>query len=109
MGAEGQGGGKNSQTPEQIALENIAKSYGKGAPGDIEAQLEEMAGLEPSVTNDTKMQSHLLTNMADQHSALEDLQTAATPQTPIQGQMQPQQPQAPQSPFPQESEGPVNG
>lgn len=42
---------KKEKTPEQIALEGIAKSYVNTNP-DVQAQLEEMAGLQSSVAHE---------------------------------------------------------
>lgn len=58
------------KTPEEIALQAVGKSYGKGAAPDIEAQLEEMAGLQPSALHEDRMDTNLTDNMAQQQAAL---------------------------------------
>jgi hypothetical protein len=57
------------KSPGQIAFEAIAKSYPKAAP-DIRAELEEKAGLDPSVTHEGSMEQlaseqFAATNQAD--------------------------------------------
>lgn len=78
--------GKAPKTPEEIALEGVAKAYGRGeTPGDIEAQIEAMAGFKPSITHETRMETSLLDHLGKQHTALEDIQTAATPDSSMPG------------------------
>lgn len=89
---------KPPKTPQEIALEGIAKKYGANAPNDIDAQLEEMAGLEPSVMHETNMTSHLLENLSTQHNALEDMQTAVTPDSAMPGLVAANQPPMPPQP-----------
>ena len=57
--------GKVEKTPEQIALEGVAKGYTKAAP-DIKAELEEMAGLTPSVTYDGDIETAATEQMMNQ-------------------------------------------
>jgi hypothetical protein len=91
--------GKAPKTPEEIALEGIAKAYGDPATApDIKAEIERLAGLQPSVTHETSMTSHLLTHMDTQHGALESMQTAATPDSSMPALMAANQP--PQGPQP---------
>lgn len=47
---------KPEKTPQQIAFEAIAKNYSKATP-DIQAELEETAGLEPSVAHEGSMEN----------------------------------------------------
>lgn len=46
---------KNERKPEQIALEAVARSYANAAP-DIKAEIEALAGLEPSATHEGDME-----------------------------------------------------
>jgi hypothetical protein len=78
----------------------------KDAPPDIKAQIEAQAGLHPSVTHETAMTSDLVGGMDSHHSALESMQTAATPDSAMPALMAGSQP--PQQPNPQEM-APVNG
>lgn len=57
---------KPEKSPEQIAFEAIARAYGKGERPDIEAQLEEMAGLESSIVNDGNMETLATRHMREQ-------------------------------------------
>lgn len=52
--------------PEDIALQGIAKSYGKGVSPDIAHQLEHLAGLDPSITHEGAMETVASQQMADQ-------------------------------------------
>lgn len=111
-GESKQPSGKPPKTPQEIALEGIAKSYGSGAPPDVAAELESLAGLQPSATHGDNMTSHLLSNMDTQHTALESMQTTATPESAMPGMIagnQPPQPSAsPQgAPQPQEQSVPA--
>jgi hypothetical protein len=102
--------GKQPKTPEEIALEGVAKSYGNGIAPDIDAQIEAMAGLRPSVTHDTRMTSDLLTHMDTQHTALDNIQTAATPDSSMPALMAANQPPAPVSqPEDNQAPAPVEG
>jgi hypothetical protein len=126
--AEGaQAAGKPPKSPEEIALEGIAKAYGNpNTAPDIKADIERMAGLQPSATHDTSMTSHLLEHMDTQHGALESMQTAVTPDSampalvqanqppaaptpPGAGQPQPNQPPVPAPVGPPVAGAPVNG
>lgn len=71
---------KPEKTPEQIALEGIAKSYGKSLSPDIDAQLEELAGLHPSVTHEGSMEAIATEQMAQQ--ALHGETISPVPTTP---------------------------
>lgn len=98
----GQGGSKD-KSPEELALQAVTKAYGKGEKPDIEAQIEQMAGLEPSVTHDTAMTTHLTDHLTQQHENLDKTQIAATiPDnlSELQDQQQLQQQQQQQQPTP---------
>jgi len=71
-------GQKQDAKPEDIALAAVGKAYGKGASPDIEAQLEQIAGLQPSVTHSTAMDTHLTDHLNQQHQNIDNMQTAAT-------------------------------
>jgi hypothetical protein len=111
--------GKAPKSPEEIALEGIAKAYGNpNTAPDIKADVERLAGFTPSATHDTGMTSHLLTNMDSQHAALENLQTAVTPDNvipaqtaaaPTPGQPAAATPQPNQAPLPSQGPAPVAG
>lgn len=58
---------KKEKTPEQIALEGVSKAYRNASP-DVKAQLEELAGLEPSVTYEGEMEK----TAAEQFMAVND-------------------------------------
>jgi hypothetical protein len=79
-----QGSQKNAKdkTPEQIALEGVAKAYINTAP-DIKAELEQMAGLQPSATHDTAMTTHLTDNMAQQQQHLDTMHQSIAGPPPI--------------------------
>jgi hypothetical protein len=76
----------------------------KDAPPDVQAQMEAAAGFHPSATHDTNMSSHLLSSMEQQHSSLENMQMAATPDSSMPALMAGNQP--PQQP---QEAAPVNG
>jgi hypothetical protein len=87
--------GKGEKPPEQVAMEGIAKNYANSAP-DIQAQLEEKAGLQPSATHEGSMETAATQQMADQ--ALHGEQIAPVPTTPPIPMTPGQNPQqAPQS------------
>ena len=82
------------QTPEEIALAGIAKAYGKGERPDIEAQIEELAGLHPSVTHQGNIQtvaSQQVLDQAQHGSSLADmaLSSQQPQQQPATNQNQP--------------------
>lgn len=58
------------QSPEDIALAAVGKAYGKGAPPDIEAQLEHIAGLQPSDQHPHTAETNMMQAGADQATAL---------------------------------------
>ena len=66
--AEGKDKNPKEKTPEQIALEGIAKSYGSNTNPDVDAQLEQLAGLDPSITHEDDMTTALTKHMADQQA-----------------------------------------
>lgn len=86
-------GKKPDKTPEQIALEGIAKDYANADP-DTKAQLEQMAGLDPSATHEGAMETMAAQQMAEQATFGETMapmpDQAPTPVTTQQApQMQP--------------------
>lgn len=60
---------KPEKSPEQIALEGVAKSYTNAAP-DIKAELEQMAGLSVSATHVGGMETTAMQQMADQSTGI---------------------------------------
>lgn len=83
---------KPDKTPEQIALEGIAKKYGTTESPDIDAQLEELAGLEPSITHEGTMDVLGARDVFEQSqhgSQMADLM--APPEVPQPGQEAPAQ------------------
>lgn len=58
---------KPEKTPEQIALENVARNYAK-APPDIRAELEHLAGLDPSAVHEGDMETQATEQMMNQVS-----------------------------------------
>lgn len=58
------------KSPEEIALSAVGKAYGKGAAPDIEAQLEHMAGLQPSDAHPHTAETSMLEAGAAQATAL---------------------------------------
>lgn len=112
-----QGKGKE-QKPEDIALAAVGKAYGKGAAPDIEAQLEHIAGLQPSAVHDTTMTTHLTDQINQQHQNLDQAQQAAVfpdqlnpIETPQETGAEPANNETPteQTQEPQQSQGPLNG
>lgn len=91
--------GKPEETPEDIAFKAIAKNYGKGERPDIEAQIEEIAGLQPSVTHDGRIEQIA----ADQFKASNE----ADPTTLDLPEVA--QARAPMLPQQQKQEMPING
>lgn len=79
--AQGQKPDKGAKSPEEIALEGIAKGY-SNAPPDIKDQLENLAGLQGSATHEGGMETVATQQMADQ--ALHGEQIAPVPTTPPQ-------------------------
>jgi len=61
---------KTEKTPEQVAFEAIAKGYGKVDRPDIEAQLEQIAGFDPSAVHEGNMETLAAQHTADQATAI---------------------------------------
>jgi hypothetical protein len=81
----------DGKQPEDIALAAVGKAYGKGAAPDIEAQLEQIAGLQPSAVHEGNMESAATGNVAQQ------MQHVAQAHEALAGPMPQDQPQdAPQ-------------
>lgn len=73
MGAEGKQQ-KPEKTPEQIALEGVAKGYTNPlTPPDVKAQLEHMAGLTDSVAHEGAMETLGAQHTADQVSSIQTI------------------------------------
>lgn len=66
-------GGKGTEKPPTELI-----NY-KDAPPDVKAQMEAAAGMEPSVTHETSMDSHLVENAATQQQGLADAHANAVP------------------------------
>jgi hypothetical protein len=89
---------KKEKTPEQIALEGIAKSYVNTNP-DVQAQLEEMAGLQSSIAHEGTMQSLASQHFVDQSQHGADLASHFMPTQDPNAQGMPQgQPTQPMPP-----------
>jgi hypothetical protein len=97
-----EGAGDKKDSPEEIALTAVAKAYGRGERPDIEAQIEELAGLDPSITHEGRMETLASQQFADQATHGEQIAPApSTPPVPILTN-------APSSPLP-EMEQSFNG
>lgn len=70
--AQSEGGKQQGKPPAELI------NY-KDAPPDVQAQMEQAAGFQPSATHDNNMQSHLLESMAGHQAALDTIHTAITP------------------------------
>lgn len=82
--AENQKPDPKVKTPEQTALEGIAKAYSNAAP-DVKAELEELAGMQPSVTHETAMTTHITQNMADQSNNIDMAHQSLMGQPEVEG------------------------
>jgi hypothetical protein len=89
-GKDAPASGKTEKAPEMIALEGIAKSYGKTASPDIDAQLEQLAGLQPSMTHDGNMETLATKSIVDQAQHGADLAQHYAPTEPQQTTQSPQ-------------------
>lgn len=61
---------KPKETPAEIALKGIANSYVNAAP-DVKAELEELAGLEPSVTHEGSIEAQAAKDMSEQITGIQ--------------------------------------
>lgn len=83
----------DEKSPEQIALEGIAKSYTNAAP-DVKAELEELAGLDSSATHEGEMEKvaaeqFMTTNQADPSTLdLEEVAQMRMPQEEQSGRLE---------------------
>lgn len=83
--------------PEMIALEGIAKSYGTPlAKPDIDAELESLAGLQPSPIHEDAMTTALTQHMTDQNQNIaaghQALSGNPEDMLPVEGQTDPEAP-----------------